>query len=142
MSEGRQTQFESSELRLVAVVRARLRANGDWNINDWKDAARALADQVERVTAERNRIMSPDMSEGFEQTLAEFEVIQETISRRIFTVPASSHSDAVRRWLLGEGEISRKETDDWKLYAVEVESSPFDGVPGTSSAAGGSWGNG
>lgn len=74
--------------------------------------------------------------------LHKFEVMQETISRRVFTVQATSVDDAVKRWLLGEGEIARKETDDWKLYAVEVEpASPFDGVPGTSSAAGGSWGN-
>jgi hypothetical protein len=47
------------ESQLVKVVRERLRANGDWNINDWKDAARALADQVEglenRASARRIR---------------------------------------------------------------------------------------
>jgi hypothetical protein len=31
------------------VVERRLRSNGDWNINDWKDVARALALEVARL---------------------------------------------------------------------------------------------
>lgn len=42
------------DLALVRVVRGRLRSNGDWNINDWKDAARALADQVEGLSNRPN----------------------------------------------------------------------------------------
>ncbi len=51
-------------------------------------------------------------------TLREYEVMQETITRRVFTVPATSENDAVKRWFHGEGEIARKETDEWKLYAM------------------------
>ncbi len=54
-------------------------------------------------------------------TLREYEVMQETIIRRVFTVPATSEDDAVKRWFHGEGEIARKEHDEWKLYAVEVK---------------------
>lgn len=43
---ARQLPNESS---LVQVVRERLRHNGDWNINDWKDVARALCDEIDRV---------------------------------------------------------------------------------------------
>jgi hypothetical protein len=41
----------ASPSRLVQVVRERLQVNGDWNINDWKDAARALADASEAHVA-------------------------------------------------------------------------------------------
>jgi hypothetical protein len=44
----------ASPSRLVQVVRERLRTNGDWNTNDWKDAARALADEVEGLHGRAN----------------------------------------------------------------------------------------
>jgi hypothetical protein len=37
--------------RLIALERQRARANGDWNINDWKDFARVLALNLDTLAA-------------------------------------------------------------------------------------------
>ena len=47
MSAQEERERKIADRHIVGVVRGHLRANGDWNLNDWRDIAELLARRLE-----------------------------------------------------------------------------------------------